>query len=496
MKSAKLLSRSAKILTGLFLALPARPAWALQPLGEFLTAGRSQGFDAREQALVTEQRGWERSAALGRLLPSLSARGVYQFNQYEVEADFGGTTLVISPQHQVDGFFQLDVPILDLSNQHRYSQAKHLENASKEQQELVLSQVDTAVARSYFLLVGAAALRHSAELSLKSAEDNLAFVQARADLGAATQLDSARAIANVEVARQNLADTALSQDIAARQLETLSGLTPQAVESFPEVGLETEGPLSSWLDDAETPADRTQKELTAAAVAGRKAARAALLPTLSANAQERVTNATGFVGQPTVFTAQAVLGWRLDWGTYATSRAQASNAEAQAVRQEKTKRTSSDQIFEAHHRVETGIIKVVSARAQAEAAAKAASLAEERYRAGAATQLDVTQAQRDAFAADAALIQAGAQLTFARVELRTLTGRPLDQLSAALNKPRTAPLPSEVGTAEASEVTGTATPTTPAPSTGAAAPAAGSPAPSPPGATSPPSPASPQKAQP
>jgi len=495
MNSAKLLSRSAKMLAGVFLALPASPAHALQPLSDFLAAGRAQGFDAREQALVTEQRGWERSAALGRLLPSFSARGIYQYNQYEVEADFGGQTLVISPQHQVDGFFQLDVPIVDVANHHRYSQAKHLENAAKEQQEQVLSQLDTAVARSYFLLIGAAALHHSAELSLKSAEDNLAFVQARADLGAATQLDAARAVANVEMARQNLADTALSRDIAARQLASLSGLEPEAVEAFPEVGLESEGPLSSWLDDAETPADRTQKELTAAAVAGRKAAKASLLPTLSANAQERITNATGFLGQPTVFTAQAVLGWRLDWGTYATSRAQASNAEAQLVRQEKTKRNSADQIFEAHHRVETGIVKVQSARAQAEAASKAAALAEERYRAGAATQLDVTQAQRDAFAADAALIQAGAQLTFARVELRTLTGRPLDQLSATTEQARTMPLPSEVGAADAAAVT--ASESAPAPSTTSpapAAPAAGTPT-SPAGATPPPSPASPQKAQ-
>jgi len=489
MKSAKLLSRSAKIAAGLFLAFPASPAWALQPLGDFLASGRSTGFDAREQALVTEQRGWERSAALGRLLPSFSARGIYQFNQYEVEADFGGTTLVISPQHQLDGFLQLDVPLIDLANQHRYSQAKHLESASKEQQELVLSQVDTAIARSYFLLVGAAALHHSAELSLKSAEENLAFVQARADLGAATELDLARARANVEVSRQNLADALLGRDVAARQLETLSGLSPQAVDSFPEVGLQSEGPLSSWLDNAETPADRTQKELTAAAVQGRKAAKAALLPTLSANAQERFTNATGFVGEPTVFTAQAVLGWRLDWGTYANSQAQSSNAAAQMVREEKTRRNSADQIFEAHHRVETGIVKVQSARAQAESASTAAGLAEERYRAGAATQLDVTQAQRDAFAADAALIQAGAQLTFARVELRTLTGRPLDELSRQLDQPRKSALPG-LAASDAAQVPPAAAP--PASSAGST-PAPTSP---PTDSASPVSPASPQKAQP
>jgi len=497
MKSVKLLSRSAKIVAGLFLALPARPAHALQPLSEFLQSGRAGGFDAREQALITEQRGWERSAALGRLLPSVSARGVYQYNQYEVEAVLPGTmdTLVISPQNQVDGFFQIDVPLVDVASHHRYSQAKHFEKASEEQQELVLSQVDTAVARQYFLLVGAAALHRSAELSLASAEDNMKFVQARADLGAATELDLARALANVEVARQNLADAALGRDLAARSLETLSGLTPEAVSAFPEVGLESEGPLSSWIDDAETPADRTQEELTLAAVAGRKAAKAAFLPVLSANAQERLTNATGFIGQPSVFTLQAVASWRLDWGTHANAKAQSSAAAAQLVREEKTRRTSKDQIFEAHHRVETGIVKVRSARAQADAARKAATLADERYRAGAATQLDVTQAQRDSFAADAALIQAGAQLTFARVELRTLTGRPLDDLSAALAKPRSTALPGAASsTPEDAEAAGpAAAPSTTSPPN--AAPAPGTPAPAPAAADSKDS-APTQKAQP
>jgi outer membrane protein TolC len=440
MKSVKLLSRSAKIVAGLFLALPAQPAFALQPLSEFLESGRKGGFDAREQAFVVEQREWERRAALGRLLPSLSARGVYQYNQYEVQAQLDATTtLVISPQNQVDGFFQLDVPIIDAASHRRHSQAKHLERASEAQQDLVLSQVDTSVARSYFILVGASALMNSAEASLKSAEDNASFVTARADLGAATDLDSARALANVEAARQQLADATLGRDLAARQLETLSGLTPAAVEAVPEVSLESEGPLSSWLEGLETPADRTQKELTLAANEGRKAAKSAWLPVLSANAQERLTNATGFAGQPSVFTLQAVLSWRGDYTTHANAKAQTANAEAQAVREEKTRRSSTDQIFEAHHRVETGIVKVRSARAQADATRKAALLAEERYRAGAATQLDVTQAQRDSFAADAALVQAGADLTFARVQLRSLTSRPLDELSASLAAPRATP---------------------------------------------------------
>ena len=70
-------------------------------------------------------------------------------------------------------------------------------------------------------------------------------------------------------------------------------------------------------------------------------------------------------------------------------------------------------------------MKSRSARAQAAAAKRAAELATDRYGAGAATQLDVTQAQRDAYLADASRIQADADLALARVQLRLSVGQSL-----------------------------------------------------------------------
>lgn len=73
--------------------------------------------------------------------------------------------------------------------------------------------------------------------------------------------------------------------------------------------------------------------------------------------------------------------------------------------------------------VRTGIARSRSARAQAEVSAHASQLARERYEAGTATQLDLLQAQRDAFAADAARIQADADLVNSRAQLRLAAGR-------------------------------------------------------------------------
>lgn len=468
--------------------LSASPALALEPLEVFLDGARSQNFDLREQALVQVQREWETNTALGRLLPSFSARGVYQFNQYAAEFAVPGTDppvmATILPQHQLDAYFSIDAPLIDIAGHHRHKQAGHIEKATKESTLATELQVETTVARTYFLLVSAAALVDSAEKSVASAEDNFRFVDTRAQLGAATSLDVERARANVERFRQDLADAILNRDLAARQLETLSGVRPSRVEEYPEVSLDPQGELSEWLTGAETPADRAQKESEQAAIYGRKAAKAALLPTLSANVTERLTNATSFTGQVATFTAQAVLAVKLDWAAYSNGRAQEAAAEAQLVRSERTKRSTEDSIYEAYQRVTNGIVRSKAARAQAEAANKAAEFALERYRSGAATQLDVTQAQRDALNADAARVRADADLALARIQLVTATGQKLDpnrlqMRRAPLRSPDELPepsaaAPSAAAPAESPDASGAPAPSADAP---AQAPAPEAPAP-------------------
>jgi outer membrane protein TolC len=119
-----------------------------------------------------------------------------------------------------------------------------------------------------------------------------------------------------------------------------------------------------------------------------------------------------------------MLSWRLDYGTYSTAQAQAAAADVQTIQAERTRRNVADTIFEAYHRVEASIAKSRSARAEAESAQKAAKLSSDRYQAGAVTQLDVTQSQRDAFQAVASRIKADADLAYARVLLRIAAGKP------------------------------------------------------------------------
>ncbi|RYZ05024.1 MAG: TolC family protein [Myxococcales bacterium] len=409
-------------------ALLPSAAHATQPLEAFLERSKTNAFDTREATATVRQRNSEADVALGRLTPVFSARGVYTRNQYEAAVQLPGSTerLVITPYNQLDAFLQLDVPIIDLASYHRYKASRALAESSSAQKDATTIDVSRSVARAYYQFLGAASLVDSARESIKAAEANLKNVDDRRAAGAATDLDHERAAASLSRAEQDLADAELSAALAARSLETLSGLSPEAAQPFPEDDLHPEGSLNGWLSLAgSTPAQRAQQKLAESAEQNRKAANRALWPTLSGNAQERFTNATGFTGRNSAYTLQLILAWRLDYGTYAGTGAQEAALEVQRVRVERSKRASEDAAFEAFRRVEAGVAKSRAARAQATAATRASSLSEDRYKAGVATQLDVTQAQRDAFLASAAKIQADADLAFARASLRLAAGIPV-----------------------------------------------------------------------
>jgi outer membrane protein TolC len=421
----QLLSSSFGIAAAALPLLVSAPAGATQPLETFLESARKSNYDVREQTATVEQRNWERESAKGRLLPALSARGMYTRNQYaaEIPAELFGKAVTITPKDQFDLFLQLDVPLVDLASYQRLNQAGHLAKASSFQLEQSQNDVQRLVARAYYAYVGGAALVQAAERAQKIAEDNLAYVTTRHSIGVATELDRERARAQVEQSKQDRAQAELIGINAARNLETVSGIAPTPVEEYPLDDLHPEAPLDTWLASTNTPSDRIQAELGRAATAAKKAAGYALLPTLSANGQERITNATGFTGHGTVYTLQAILSWKLDYSAYSTAQAQAAAADAQKVRAERARRGVEDDIFDAWERVRTGIIKSESTRAQADAALRAEELALARYQSGALTQLDVTQAQRDAFQAQASRIQADADLLYSRVVLRLAAGK-------------------------------------------------------------------------
>jgi outer membrane protein TolC len=403
----------------------------LQPLADFVAASARTNLDAREATSVAEQRAAEVDVAWGRIVPTFTARGAYTHNQYEAAAAFGGpgsSVITITPLNQLDATLTLDVPLVDVSAWRRVSAASALSDAAAARAQGTRLDVKRSLARQYFVLVGARALGAAAGRTLAAAEANVAIVAQRRDAGTGADLDVERAAAEVDRSRQSVAEARYLEAIAARALESASGLRPGAgaegdAARALEDDLHEEGPLARWEQGLGTPAIEAAALEARAADRNASAARSALLPVLSAVGQERFTNATGFSGKSASYSAGVALTWRLDLATIATIRAQDAGSRAAEARADRARQSAQDRVHDDWQTVTASIAKSRAARAQVGASEHAARLARERYESGRATQLEVIQAERDAFGAIASRIQADADLAYARTALRTDTAR-------------------------------------------------------------------------
>jgi outer membrane protein TolC len=399
------------------------PAYALQPLPEFYAAAHRASTDARQAALVTVQREADEMIAASPLLPSLAVSGTYTLNQFESVISMPQGSVVVQPRHGLSGSAQLSIPLLDLASWRRKKAADRVVEAARLSQETTALELDRQVAQSYFQLIGAEALRRSYLASLAAAEENLSVTVAKREEGVATDLDVARATVDVEGIGRSLAEQQLSIALARRALTTLTGIVPSAdVPDLPE-DLRDEAALDTWearID--QLPSIASAAATTKAAHEQALAARLALLPTVAATATEQVTNAAGLVGHQQYFTGMVTASWRLDVAALARRKGQGAAEQAARVQAEATANRARDAVHEAWQRVVSGIRTSRSARSQAAAARMAADKARERYTAGAGTQLELVQAQRDLSSMEAARIQSDANLALDRILLRLAVG--------------------------------------------------------------------------
>lgn len=399
------------------------PAYALQPLPEFFAAAHRASTDARQAALVTIQREADEMIAASPLLPSLTASGSYTLNQFESVINMPQGSVVVQPRHGLSGSAQLSIPLLDLAAWRRKRSSTRVVEAARLSQENTALELDRQVAQSYFQLIGAEALRRSYQASLAAAEENLSVTVAKRQEGVATDLDVARATVDVEGIGRSLAEQQLFIALARRALTTLTGIVPSA--DVPDLAddLRDEAALETWeARISQLPSVAGAAATTAAAHEQASAAKLALLPTVTATATEQMTNAAGLVGHQRYFTGMITASWRLDLAALARRKGQGAAEQAARVQAEATANRARDAVHEAWQRVASGIRTGRSARSQAAAARMAAEKARERYAAGAGTQLELVQAQRDLSSMEAARIQSDANLALDRILLRLAVG--------------------------------------------------------------------------
>ena len=422
------------VVAGCILAAAA-PAKALQPLETFLRGASISGPDNREARANAESQHALATGALGRLLPGVSLRGTYTRNQYDstvtLPAEGGAArSVTLTPMDQLDAVATLSVPLVDLASFARLGSARAGATSADQQARATALATEALVAQDYYQLAADLGLVEAARRAVEVSRAGLAITEERFQAGSAARLDVDRARADVERQVQQLAAAELQRELAARSLASRSGVAPtldlRPGEAPLADDLHEEPPLEDLQPpDVELPSLAAAVEARRSQEAQARAQRLALAPSLSAGFTERATNATGFSGHELAYQGVVALAWSFDLTTVANIRAQDALAAAAAAREERARLAARDAIHRSWSTVHTGIARSRSARAEVEASTRAAELARDRYAVGAATQLDLLQAQRDAFSAQVALVQADADLTNARAQLRIAAGQSL-----------------------------------------------------------------------
>ncbi|MCA1827011.1 MAG: TolC family protein [Myxococcales bacterium] len=421
------------LLAGILLC--SSPSFALQPLEAFVSSALQRNPDALEAKANLDQQRAQSDLALGRVLPGISARASYTRNQYASVVTLTATdsagkpqtqTFTIVPIEQWDGSATLTVPLIDVAGWSRARAASTGANAANEQLVSTRLFVESQVVQDYYQLVANLALVAASKQALDVSRENLRLAQTRYEAGVGQALDVDRAKAEVELQTQQVAVAELQVSLGAQALESASDVKPEVSETV-KLGddLRAEPPLPSFESDLEKlPAVSAAIETTRAADQQASAQRFTLLPTIAGTFTARGTNAPGFGRQ---YTWQAVIAatWALDFTTRANIELQDSLLDAARARELRARLAARDAIHRQWETVSANIARSRSARAGQTAAAHAVQQAHDRYQAGTITQLDLLQAQRDAFTADVSRIQADADLVNARAQLRIAAGQSL-----------------------------------------------------------------------
>ncbi|MBX7193316.1 MAG: TolC family protein [Sandaracinaceae bacterium] len=400
-------------------ALSSVPCSAQAPLEVFLEAGRARALDLREAELNRELARSQIDEARARWLPSFTASGGYTRNEVDVVVTIptGATTstqATITPLDQADLTLQANVPLVDVGAWLTFSASEATADAAGHRARAAEGETDLAVATAYHQVVATRALRDAAVRAREAAEANLARARARQEAQLASELEVARAEAEVARTDQQIADAELQVSLAERNLEVLTGLAPGPERvTLREDALEEPEALDLALVH-ELAELRASDEDVEAARRARDASWAALAPTISAFARERITNASGF-GPSAIWAVGVQASFTLDFLRPAQIGTRERQLELAELRRERTSEAARTRAIEARARLVSAVARARATRAQERSARRARDVAVSRLESQLGTQLDVLTAERDLVQAEGSRIQSEGDLAVARL---------------------------------------------------------------------------------
>ncbi len=374
---------------------------------------RAAAFDvdvmqARVDALEATQH--EAGAALR---PRVQVTGQFEQRDRQVELDlpdipgFDIGTPVVMPGSQARVVVEFDAPVVNLDGWRRVRAAREQVAAGQAQQDVVIDQIELAAIELHIGILSLGAALEVAENRQALAQAQSDFIGQRVEVGMATEFALRRAQTEVIAAQIQVEETERARAEALRMLGALLGGEDVTQVFAPDV-TQAVGPggaggslQATSLNDHIANALRARSEMLVhdqtlrALESAESAERLGLVPDLIVTGQAGTSTAEAIDGEHGQWALQANLVWvPYDRGQ---RRARQSRVEAQAAGQEaelaRTRTTIEREVTDAWYALESARATVALAEEQERLASEAVRLAEAARDAGAATSLDVLEAQ-------------------------------------------------------------------------------------------------------
>jgi outer membrane protein TolC len=343
----------------------------------------------RLQALVTETR--------ASSLPTLSANGTYTL--LDSDRVLPSTNTVISAQNQFSGNVLLTVPVVSASNWAKWSHAADAVDVGKLNVADTNRSVVLSAARAYLTVFSLKRLLFVSITARDNAKAHYDYAHTRVEGGVGNKLDEARAMNQFAAAEVQVQNATILLDRERETLGVLIGVN-EPIDVKDEPSLTSNATLEAALRDAEH--DRTDVKLARGKVdAAQHVERDSwtdYMPLLGVIFQPFYQNPPSLTFPTTGWQAQALLTWPIyDGGwRYGARRERAALLDEARIDLDASLRQASSDVRVAFQEVKTAEAALKAAREAQASADHALELANTAYQAGAITNLDVIDAERQA----------------------------------------------------------------------------------------------------
>ncbi|MBN1773493.1 MAG: TolC family protein [Deltaproteobacteria bacterium] len=337
--------------------------------------------------------------AWGALLPRVSGQIMYTLNDEPTTVSFGGMSITIRQQHIAQAQLSIQAPLFNMPILSAIDTARLGRSMAGLAEEEGARQLLLGVATAFYGSLSARELVEVQADAFEKAKGRVRAAQARLDAGAGIRIDVARARLELETARLAHEAALLGLDNARQALAGLLVMDELPVPLVPETNPEAPATAEELVERAA--ADRSDVELKRLQIAlaeqNLESAWAAFYPSLALawQLQSELTEPAGFGGRRNAWALVFVLSIPIydqsRYGLLDQRRAEIRQAESNL---EASLLALDTEIQSAFRSYESSLTTIDTAVRQVELAEEALGLAEAGFQAGAATSLDVDDAQQ------------------------------------------------------------------------------------------------------